>query len=382
MAKRKHGRKIRTDFKKRHQERKRHKDVTREFQSDALDDGSFVSEERISGKGELTRRRTIVGEIANEDADGLQVQFDLDDPEIEHGTVLRVHGLESVVRADRGDDCRCAIRQLLKSLATEQRNVVVAGDRVAFRRVGEHQGVIVAVEPRTSSLSRSSKGRRHVIVANVDQVIVVASAAQPDLKPHLIDRFLVSAEQTSLEPLIIINKVDLVDVRQVLSVIGVYASLGYRTLLTSAERGWAIDELREQVKNRRSVVTGQSGVGKSSLLNALQPGLQLRVAPVSTDNWKGKHTTTTAELIPLEFGGYLVDTPGIRQFELWDVVREEIAGLFRDIRPYVNYCRFPDCLHLQEVDCAVREAVADGRIDPRRYDSYAHMVEDLCEQRE
>jgi ribosome biogenesis GTPase len=134
--------------------------------------------------------------------------------------------------------------------------------------------------------------------------------------------------------------------------------------------------LRKIVAGKQSVVAGQSGVGKSSLLNSIQDGLGLRVQPVSNENMKGKHTTTTAELIAIESGGgYLVDTPGIRQLELWDVEPIEVAGLFRDIRPYANHCRFPDCMHLHEVDCAVLEAVADGRIDPRRYDSYAHIVE-------
>ncbi|RMF43584.1 MAG: ribosome small subunit-dependent GTPase A [Planctomycetota bacterium] len=377
MGKKPRRQKLRTEFKKRHQGRRRHHDVTREYQQDALDEEALVSHERLTGKGELTRHRTIIGEVADGETDGLQVQFSVDDPNLLHGRVLRVHGLECVVRSEDGREFRCAVRRLLKSLATDQRHVVVAGDWVAFLPVNEQQGLIVSIGPRQGTLSRMSKGRRHVLVSNVDQIIIVASAAQPELKLHLIDRFLVSAEQFRLEPLVVINKIDLVDAAELLPAIGVYAQLGYHVLLTSAERGWAIDDLRERVAGRHSVVTGQSGVGKSSLLNALEPGLHLRVAPVSSDNWKGKHTTTTAELIPMGFGGYLIDTPGIRQFELWDVVAEEVAGLFRDIRPYVNFCRFPDCTHLHEVDCAVREAVADGRIDPRRYDSYAHLVEEL-----
>ena len=225
-------------------------------------------------------------------------------------------------------------------------------------------------------LSRTSKGRRHILVTNVDLVIIVASASEPGLKPHLIDRFLVTAEHAQLEPLIVINKADLVDATELQPLLGVYARLGYRTLMTSASRGWNIDMLRRFIQNRQSVVTGQSGVGKSSLLNSIEHGLGLRVQPVSCDNFKGKHTTTTAELLSLACGGYIVDTPGIRQLELWDITAAETAGLFRELRPYVNHCRFPDCTHIHEVGCAVLEAVADGRIDPRRYNSYVHLIEE------
>ncbi|MFP6667851.1 MAG: ribosome small subunit-dependent GTPase A, partial [Pirellulales bacterium] len=124
---------------------------------------------------------------------------------------------------------------------------------------------------------------------------------------------------------------------------------------------------------QETVVSGQSGVGKSSLLNAVDPELNLRTAAVSKETEKGRHTTTTAALLSLSFGGYVVDTPGIRQFQLWDVIAEEVAGLFRDLRPYVNHCRFPNCTHTHETECAVKDAVADGRLDLRRYDSYCHM---------
>ena len=161
------------------------------------------------------------------------------------------------------------------------------------------------MQERHGVLSRTSKGKRHIIVANVDLLLIIASAAQPDLKPHLIDRFLVTAEQANLEPVIIINKVDLIDPVELQPVIGVYAQMGYRTLMVSATRGWGVETLRQLVRGRQSVVTGQSGVGKSSLLNAIQSGLALRVQQVSRENMKGKHTTTTAELIPLAEGGYL-----------------------------------------------------------------------------
>lgn len=368
--------KIRTEFKKNYQQRRRKADLTRSFQQNPHGDEAQVSRERVSGKGEMSRHRTVIGQHLEDAGDGLSVEMESLDPSMLQGRVLRVHGLECVVATADGREVRCAVRQVLKSLSTDQRHVVAAGDVVVFRPEGTTQGIIYSVKPRHGVLSRTSKGRRHILVTNVDLVIIVASTADPDLKPHLIDRFLVTAEQARLEPLIVLNKADLIDPAQLQPLLGVYAQMGYRTLLTSAEKGWGIEHLRSLVIGRQSVVAGQSGVGKSSLLNAVQEGLGLRVQPVSADNHKGKHTTTTAELLPLVGGGYLVDTPGIRQLELWDVAAEEVAGLFRDIRPYVSDCRFPDCTHIHEVGCAVQEAVADGRIDPRRYNSYCHLIED------
>ena len=149
--------------------------------------------------------------------------------------------------------------------------------------------------------------------------------------------------------------------------------MGYQVVLISATSNRGVDVLRRIVGGRDSVVTGQSGVGKSSILNAIQPELAVRVSHVSSDNNKGRHTTTTAQLIPLEIGGHLIDTPGIRQFQLWDVIPEEVGGFFRDIRPYVTSCRFDDCTHSHEEDCQVKYAVADGRIDVRRYESYCQI---------
>jgi ribosome biogenesis GTPase len=222
-------------------------------------------------------------------------------------------------------------------------------------------------------VSRTSRGRQHVLVANVDQLIIVTSAAEPRLKPNLIDRLLVTAERGGIRPVLCINKIDLVELSDLMPLVGVYAQLGYDVLLTSAVTGQGVERLREMLTDEESVVTGQSGVGKSSLLNSVEPGLHLRVQTVSDETQKGRHTTTTAELIPLSFGGYVVDTPGVRQFQLCDVIPEEVAGFFRDLRPYVSRCRFPDCTHTHEDDCAVKDAVADGWIDARRYESYVQI---------
>ena len=272
---------------------------------------------------------------------------------------------------------QCATRRLLKTLSTDQRHVVAAGDRVLFRPVPQtdlREGVIERVEPRKGSLCRTSRGRQHVLVTNVDQVLIVASAAEPRLKPNLIDRLLVTAEKGGVRPVVCINKVDLIEPASIEPLVGVYSQMGYQVLLLSVETGFGMERFARALAGRESVVVGQSGVGKSSLLNAVDENLRLPVAAVSNETQKGRHTTTTARLLPLSFGGYVVDTPGIRQFQLWDVIAEEVAGLYRDLRPYVSHCRFPDCTHTHESDCAVKDAVADGRLDERRYESYCHLT--------
>ncbi len=239
----------------------------------------------------------------------------------------------------------------------------------------EDQAVIVRVEPRANAINRTSRNRQQIIASNVELGIIVGSAAQPTLKPNLIDRFLMSIERVDIQPIIVINKTDLVDTAELQPIVGVWGQLGYPVLLVSAVTGQGIDRLRALVAEKDSVVTGQSGVGKSSILNAIQEGLSLRVGRVSSENDKGRHTTTAAELIPLEIGGHIVDTPGIRQFQLWDIISEEVAGMFRDIRPFINLCRYPDCTHTHEEQCGVKDAVADGLVDLRRYESFCQICE-------
>jgi ribosome biogenesis GTPase len=232
------------------------------------------------------------------------------------------------------------------------------------------------VDPRRGVICRTRRKRKQILVANVDQVLIIASAAEPDLKPHLVDRYLVSCEATGVRPIICINKVDLVDPSDLQPIVGVWGQLGYQVVMTSATKGWNIDRLRSMLIGKDNVVSGQSGVGKSSLLNAIEPGLNLKVSEVSDETEKGKHTTTFSQLIPLSGGGHIVDTPGIRQFQLWDIIPEEVAGYFRDIRPYVSDCAFPDCTHTHERDCAVKDAVAMFQIDVRRYESFCQTREE------
>lgn len=365
MGKKKRS-KQRTDFKKNHQGRVRQGDLTRDFHGGKQDElADAASGERVSGKGDLSRKRTVADEL-----------LPTDDSSLIGGRVVAVFGLKSRVIGDDEQIYQCSVRQVLKSLSIEQRNVVVAGDRVRFRAASPQDGMIESVEPRQGVISRTSRGQQHIIAANVDYLLIVTSAAQPNLKPALIDRFLLTAESCEVEPVIVINKIDLVDPVSMQQLVGVYASMGYHVLMTSAELGTNIAMLRSLLRSKQTALAGQSGVGKSSLLNAIQPGLGLAVAEVSADNEKGRHTTTAAKLIPLQDGGAVFDTPGIRQFQLWDISGSEVAGFMPDLRPYVSACRYPNCLHLSEDECAVKNAVADGRIDARRYDSYCHLLED------
>ena len=373
--KRKSSNKVRTEFRKRHDSRKRKKDFTREFHEQDQDLEDIGKSERVSGKGDLTRKRTIVGQETGDDRDGFGVDLKVDEAKCVAGRVIRVHGLNSIVHSDDGIQYECAIRGILKSLSTDLQHVVVAGDRVVIQKLDDNQAVIVKVEARRNQLSRTSRQRQQIIVSNIDQVLIVASAAEPILKPNLVDRFVVTAEKARIQPVIVINKIDLVYPADLQPISGVWGQLGYPVIHVSVKKNINIDQLKTIVANKDSVVTGQSGVGKSSILNVIQEGLDVRVSKVSSDNQKGRHTTTTAELIPLDLGGHLIDTPGIRQFQLWDISAEEVASYFRDIRPYVTGCRFPDCTHTHEEDCQVKYAVADGRIDVRRYESYCQIRE-------
>ncbi len=365
-------RKLRIEFRKNRSRRTRDGDLTRVIAADPEGLSEQAAAERLSGKGELTRKRTVmVDGVSDGPVDGLSAA-----PLTANcwrGRVLHVHGLESLVQAEDDRLVRCTLRRVLRTMATDQRHPLAAGDWVqATGRLGE--GTIEAIEPRRTSLSRDSRGRRHVIVANVDQLVIVGSAALPDLKPGLIDRLLVAAELAGIRPLICINKADLVPTGSLVPLAGVFARMGYPVVLCSAVTGLGLDRLAAELAGQVTAVVGQSGVGKSSLLDALDPGLTLPVGEVSRENQKGRHTTTTARLLPHRFGGWFVDTPGVRQFQPWEIVPAEVPAAFRDLRPMANLCRYPDCTHSHEAGCAVKDAVADGLLDTRRWESCCQLA--------
>ena len=364
--------KVRVELRKNRTKPPRERDWTRGFQDHGYQDEATSAAERVRAKGDLSRYRTIIQE-GEAGTQSNEVMPSADTSECRRGRVVRVHGLQSVIEAEDGTIVRCAVRRLLKSLATDERSIVTTGDVVWFRDASNGEGMIERVEPRHGVLTRASRRREHVLVANVDQLIIVMSLVEPDLKPHLIDRYLAIAQQGELSPILCLNKSDLVEHSNLQSLVGFYSQLDVPTLLTSAKTGEGVDRLREMLKDRATVFSGQSGVGKSSLLNAIQPGLSLKVRGVSDSTQKGRHTTTTAELIKLDFGGWVVDTPGVRQLQPWDTIPEEVEGFFPEFRPFVALCPFPDCTHTHETNCAVKRAVDRRQISIRRYHSYMGM---------
>jgi len=361
------AKKKRVDFRKNRSKPPRANDLTTGFQQHGFKEEATVGGERVRTKGDLSRKRTI-----QVDDDGALSSIDL--TACESGRVLRLHGLDCVVEMKDGRLLRAKVRRLLKTMATDERNAVTTGDHVWVRQSLNDEGLIERVEPRHGILTRASRNREHILVSNVDQVVIVMAIVEPDLKPHLIDRYIASAAQGGIKPIICLNKVDLVDPVEYQPIVGFYSQLGVPTLLTSASTGAGLEPLRRLLKDRETVFSGQSGVGKSSLLNAIQPGLALQVREVSDVNQKGKHTTTTSQLLKLDFGGWVVDTPGIRQFELWNTTPEEVEGYFTEFRPFVALCAFPDCTHTHEERCAVKNAVGRRLISEKRYFSYLGMA--------
>ncbi|MDQ3696448.1 MAG: ribosome small subunit-dependent GTPase A [Gemmatimonadota bacterium] len=299
-------------------------------------------------------------------------------PDAERGVVLRGTGGVWQVHVASGATHDAALRGRLKK---EEGIKLAVGDEVALER-DEQSGAwtIAEILPRRSKLARRAPGGRYgerVVAANVDQIVVVFAVAEPEPHPRLLDRFLVIAAANDLPALVVINKADLADDAAVRARFADYVRAGYALHVTSVSRRAGLEELHAALAGRVSVLTGPSGVGKSSLLNAIYPGLNLRVGEISRSVMKGRHTTVGADMHPLAGDTYVVDTPGLREVGMWALSPDELDRCFLELRPHLGLCRFGDCAHRGEPECAVRGAVATGQVSRTRYDSYLKLRAEL-----
>lgn len=313
--------------------------------------------------------------------------------QLERGRVLSIGSQEILVECD-GKIIPCTLRGLLKKDKTHSKNLVTVGDFVFFERDSAGQGFIAQVEPRRTVLSRAenlSRRKEQLIAANIDQVIVTVSVVSPVLKPSLVDRYLIAAEKGGMESVVVVNKIDLLtdasveeviqEVQKILfeEFVEAYRAAGIVVIPMSVVTGEGLDMLKQAMANKASVFSGQSGVGKSSLINAVT-GNQLRTGGMVDKTNKGTHTTTTAQLLPLEFGGWCIDTPGIKSFGVWDLEKEEIEKYFPEIFVRGRQCRYPDCSHHSEEECAVVKAVEEGEISQMRFESYLSLIESVDQE--
>jgi ribosome biogenesis GTPase len=293
------------------------------------------------------------------------------------GTVLNAVGGRYEVLLLDGSRIEAVLRGRLKR-DEKSSSQVVAGDSVTLSRQPDAAFTIESTAPRHSQLVRKAPGagraREKVIAANLDQVVIVFASARPDPNPRMLDRFLVLAEANDLTPLIVLNKIDLVEPHVADAFLQPYRDAGYVTLTTAAKAGIGVEDLRARLCGANSALTGPSGVGKSSLLNAVQPGLGLRIGEVSEAMNKGTHTTVSARLIPLECGGFVADTPGLKEVGMWGIDPDDLAYLFPEFRSLIDDCRFgSSCTHTHEPRCAIRTATETGAVDAGRYESYRKL---------
>ncbi|MDF1512653.1 MAG: ribosome small subunit-dependent GTPase A [Anaerolineae bacterium] len=305
------------------------------------------------------------------------------------GLVIKSQSGFYTIYTDDGKEITASLRGRLKK-ERQEATIVAVGDQVKWQILDDGSYVIEEVSERTRALSRlkplaSGRGsrrwdrkgylreREQVIIANPDQVVFVIACANPTPRFKMLDRLLVGAERQDIPILICVNKVDLIGQHQASELFKIYETIGYAVIYTSAEERWHLDELRSHLEGKISALIGPSGVGKSSLLNALEPDLGKRVMKVSQFTGKGKHTTTVAEMVPLAMGGWVADTPGIRALALFDLDPEEIDAYFPDIAPFVPDCQFSDCSHKVEPGCAVIQALQQGLISEHRYESYVRL---------
>ena len=351
---------------------------------DDWDDIDVEGDEAVTARGTGERRYTDTTDAleAPEQEELMQAREAEKEEGLTEGLVVEVSAqIARVLVGDR--ELLCYLRGWLSAQESVYTNIVAVGDRVLVREEGEEgQGIVERVQPRTSVLARPDVYRSHrnqIIVANADQLLIVASWWEPPIWLELIDRYLISAALHNLEPIICVNKVDLVMEEEDLDEeMAPYTSIGYRVILASAAEGIGVGEVAEVLRGKLTVLAGLSGVGKSSLLAAVQPGLDLRVAEVS-DYWQqGRHTTTQVTMHPLEMGGYVVDTPGIREFGLSGLFRGDLASFYPEFLAE-GRCQYPDCIHIEEPGCAVKAAVEEERLPFVRYENYIKIYETLPE---
>ncbi|HOW72970.1 MAG TPA: ribosome small subunit-dependent GTPase A [Phycisphaerae bacterium] len=368
------GDKRRVDFRPNRQRPGRRKQWHPPAEQDNRHDQVAPFSESVQARGDLSRKRTIIEQGG-----------DVPDGSLAEGIAVAVRG--QFVDVDDGQCVwPCTVRRILRTMSIRDRHPVVAGDRVWFAVVADSQGqlkegVIVRVAPRRTSLTRSDGRKTHVIAANVDQALIVSSIREPVLKPHLIDRYLVACHAGNLTAIICVNKCDLDTEGETNEIVDRYRCLGYAAIATSAATGQGLQELRTLLAGKATLLAGQSGVGKSSLVNAIQPSLNLPTAAVSATTEKGRHTTTTAVWLKLDIGGAVIDTPGIRALDVAMIPLNELETHFVEFVDRLQHCRFPNCVHIHEEGCAIQEAVDAGEVDPSRYDSYVELFYELSETR-
>ena len=304
------------------------------------------------------------------------------------GTIIKSTGSWYLVRTAEGLVWNCRIKGKFKLKDYKLTNPVAVGDIVKFDTEKEEgHGIITDIQPRNNFVLRRSTRQKHfmhLIACNVDQAFVIVTIKRPNIKPGFIDRFLLTTESYNIPTYIIFNKCDIYDAEdlelyEALKVI--YKNAGYQTMLVSAENGQGLDELKALLKDKTTLISGHSGVGKSSLVNAIQPQFELRTGDISGITDKGMHTTTFAEMFELDFGGRIIDTPGIKELGFLNMEPKDVSHNFPEIFALSPKCKYSNCLHINEPHCAVKSAIEKGEIHSLRYQSYLSIMEEVMDQK-